>query len=108
MRRIKVNGVVCNCGDCINDNLQVTDEPCKSCWKAICMADDVSKVCFDDIAFYPKDKQHFLALEEMVRKYRDQFAAIKTDAMEHGVSIRELCKQFARHRSLSVWIDGIR
>jgi hypothetical protein len=43
----------------------------------------------------------------MVKKYKDQFAAMKADAKAHGISIEELCKQFANRRTIEVWIDGI-
>ena len=59
------------------------------------------------IAFYPKDKEHFLAVEKIVKKYRGQFMAMKTDAKAHGVSIEELCKQYANRRTLELWVDGI-
>lgn len=108
MKPIKVNGVVVHCSDCINHMVSIDDAPCKNCWKVICHTGDISSVCLDDIAFYPKDKEHFLAVEKMVKKYRDQFTAMKTDAKVHGVSIEELCKQYANRRILELWVDGIR
>jgi hypothetical protein len=63
MKPIKVNGVVVHCSDCINHMVSIDDAPCKNCWKAICHTGDISGVCLDDIAFYPKDKEHFLAVE---------------------------------------------
>jgi hypothetical protein len=87
--------------------VSIDDAPCKNCWKAICHTGDISSVCLDDIAFYPKDKEHFLAVEKIVKKYRDQFTAMKTDAKAHGVSIEELCKQYANRRTLELWVDGI-
>lgn len=107
MKPIKVNGVVVHCNDCINHMVSIDDAPCKNCWKAICHTGDISSVCLDDIAFYPKDKEHFLAVEKIVKKYRDQFTAMKTDAKAHGVSIEELCKQYANRRTLELWVDGI-
>ena len=104
---VKVNGVVVHCSDCINHMVSIDDAPCKNCWKAICHTGDISSVCLDDIAFYPKDKEHFLAVEKIVKKYRDQFTAMKTDAKAHGVSIEELCKQYANRRTLELWVDGI-
>lgn len=108
MKPIKVNGVVVHCGHCVNHMVSPEDEPCKNCWKAIFHTGDISEVRFEDISFYPKDKAHFLAVESMVKKYKDQFASMKEDAKAHGVSIEELCKQFANRRTLEVWIDGIR
>lgn len=107
MKPIKVNGVVVHCSDCINHMVSIDDAPCKNCWKAICHTGDISSVCLYDIAFYPKDKEHFLAVEKIVKKYRDQFTAMKTDAKAHGVSIEELCKQYANRRTLELWVDGI-
>ena len=80
MKPIKVNGVVVHCSDCINHMVSIDDAPCKDCWKVICHAGDISNVCLEDIAFYPKDK----------------------------VSIEEFCKQFANRRTLELWVDGIR
>lgn len=69
---------------------------------------DISSVCLDDIAFYPKDKEHFLAVEKIVKKYRDQFTAIENRMQKHVVcSIEELCKQYANRRTLELWVDGI-
>ena len=68
MKPIKVNGVVVHCSDCINHMVSIDDAPCKDCWKVICHAGDISNVCLEDIAFYPKDKEHFLAVEKMVKK----------------------------------------
>lgn len=107
MKPIKVNGVVVHCSDCINHMVSIDDAPCNNCWKAICHTGDISSVCLDNIAFYPKDKEHFLAVEKIVKKYRDQFTAMKTDAKAHGVSIEELCKQYANRRTLELWVDGI-
>lgn len=108
MKPIKVNGVRVNCASCVNYKLSPSDEPCKDCWKVIFRSDDMSEPCLEDIAFYPADKEHFLALENLVKKYREQFSAMKADAKAHGVSLRELCKQFANHIEIEVWIDGIR
>lgn len=33
---------------------------------------------------------------------------MKVDAKAHGVSIEELCKQYANRRTLELWVDGIR
>lgn len=108
MKPIKVNGVVVHCGNCINHEVSPEDEPCKGCWKAIFHTGDKSEICFEDIAFYPKDKEHFLVVERLVKKYESQFTEMKKDAKMHGVSMEELCKQFANRRTLEVWIDGIR
>lgn len=87
--------------------LSPLDEPCKDCWKAIFHSGNIDEVRLDDIVFYPADKERFLTLEKMVKKYKDQFAAMKADAKAHGISIEELCKQFANRRTIEVWIDGI-
>lgn len=108
MKPIKVNGVSVNCASCVNWKLSPSDEPCKNCWKAIYHPGDIEEACLDDIAFYPADKERFLALENLVKKYREQFAAMKADAKAHGVSITELCKQFTNYYTIEVWIDGIR
>lgn len=107
MKTFKVNGVGVNCSDCVKYRVSPMDEPCKDCWKAI-FSDDISKARVEDIAFYPADKDRFLILENLVKKYKDQFAAMKADAKTHGVSIRELCSQFVNHCTIDVWIDGIR
>lgn len=106
VKPIKVNGVTVYCGDCIHFSLSPEDEPCKNCWRAIYHEKDISKVCIEDIAFYPKDKEHFLALESMVKKYKDQFSAMKVDAKVNGVSFDELLKQFAHHRAIEVYVDS--
>ncbi len=108
MKKIKVNGVIVNCSNCVNYRVSPLDDPCKDCWKVIFPPDDVSNASLEDIAFYPADKDRFLILENLVKKYKDQFAAMKADAKTHGVSIRELCSQFANHCTIDVWIDGIR
>ena len=108
MKPIKVNGVVVHCSDCINHMASIDDAPCKNCWEVIYHTKDMSDVCLEDIAFYPKNKEHFLAVEMMVKKYKDQFTAMKADVRAHGVSIEELCKQYANRRTLEVWVDGIR
>lgn len=108
MKKIKVNGVIVNCSNCVNYRVSPLDDPCKDCWKVIFHSDDVSNASLEDIAFYPADKDRFLVLENLVKKYKDQFAAMKADAKTHGVSIRELCSQFANHCTIDVWIDGIR
>ena len=71
------------------------------------LSGNIDEVRLDDIVFYPADKERFLTLEKMVKKYKDQFAAMKADAKAHGISIEELCKQFANRRTIEVWIDGI-
>lgn len=88
MKPIKVNGVVVCCSNCINHQVSPLDEPCKDCWKAIFHSGNIDEV-------------------RMVKKYKDQFAAMKADAKAHGISIEELCKQFANRRTIEVWIDGI-
>ena len=108
MKPIKVNGVVVRCGDCVNWMTSPEDEPCRDCWKAIFHIGDESEIHFEDISFYPKDKDHFLAVERLVKKYESQFIEMKKDAKAHGVSMEELCKQFANRRTLAVWIDGIK
>lgn len=107
MKPIKVNGVVVCCSNCINHQVSPLDEPCKDCWKAIFHSGNIDEVRLDDIVFHPADKERFLTLEKMVKKYKDQFAAMKADAKAHGISIEELCKQFANRRTIEVWIDGI-
>lgn len=99
MKPIKVNGVVVCCSNCINHQVSPLDEPCKDCWKAIFHSGNIDEVRLDDIVFYPADKERFLTLEKMVKKYKDQFAAMKADAKAHGISIEELCKQFANRRT---------
>lgn len=108
MKKLKVNGVIVNCSNCVNYRVSSLDDPCKDCWKVISHSDDISKTHLEDIAFYPADKDRFLTIENMVKKYRDQFAAMKADAKAHDVSIRELYSQLANHRTIDVWIDGIR
>lgn len=99
MKPIKVNGVVVCCSNCINHQVSPLDEPCKDCWKAIFHSGNIDEVRLDDIVFYPADKERFLTLEKMVKKYKDQFAAMKADAKAHGISIEELCKacEFKSH-----------
>lgn len=80
MKPIKVNGVVVCCSNCINHQVSPLDEPCKDCWKAIFHSGNIDEVRLDDIVFYPADKERFLTLEKMVKKYKDQFAAMKADA----------------------------
>ena len=63
--------------------------------------------CSNCINHQVSPKERFLTLEKMVKKYKDQFAAMKADAKAHGISIEELCKQFANRRTIEVWIDGI-
>lgn len=97
MKKLKVNGVVVNCSNCVNYRVSPLDDPCKDCWKVIFHSDDVS-ASLEDIAFYPADKDRFLILENLVKKYKE---FMQTDA--ENFSFRFLSGLEKKEYPVDIW-----
>lgn len=108
MKPIRVNGVLVHCGHCVNFELSPEDDRCKDCWNAIFHNGDISEVDFEDISFYPRNKDRFFAMQKLLGKFKDQIDGIKSYAESLGIRFEDLVGQFSNPEAMEIWIDGIR
>lgn len=77
--------------------------PCAGCWRVIYC--DSTRL--EDIAFKPENSAHFYAVKKMIEKYKAQFAEMEKDALDLGISIDDVCKQFVNRCDIEVYVDNL-
>lgn len=96
----RVNGVLVGCGLCVRKDEPLNKGVCHDCWMATYHGGNI-----EDISFEPEDKERFLKLEKLVRKYQRLISTLEYEAKENGIPLSELLQQFTDKGTVKVHME---